>query len=572
MALLRYQLLDISPVAHDAVVEGMGDGTIVLDLRNRIVDLNPAAGYILGSAAAEVVGRDFREVMSSRAGVAPLEGNRGNALLRRYEEYGQAHEEIRLGQGENARHYDMALSALYDARGRRTGHLVVLHEITERKLAVEKLDKMAHYDVLTGLPNRAFFYERLSQEIARSRRNRRLLALFFLDIDRFKVVNDTLGHGVGDLLLKEAAVRISSAVREYDVVSRLAGDEFTVILPDIAEAADATVVAERIVESFADPFVLAGNELRVTTSLWVCFYPTDGADPTTLVKSADIAMYKAKAAGKDRYELFTEGALAGATEHLELETELVRALEHGELVLYYQPELRISTSRMVGVEALLRWEHPERGFLHPQDFLPVAEETGLIFAVERWVLREACRQMRSWQERYPTEWPLTVGVNLSARHFMHPNLVGEVYRVLHETDLPPESLVLELKEGVLHEDTMSAGATLQALKQLGVGLAVDNFGTGYSSLAHLKRFPLDALKIDRSFVQNLKSEGDREIVTAMISLAHALGLQVIAEGVETAQQLMQLKMMGCDAAQGHYFAESLSYRATFAFLVADLYY
>jgi diguanylate cyclase (GGDEF)-like protein/PAS domain S-box-containing protein len=571
LALGRWRLLDISPVAHDAVVEGMRDGTMVLDLRNRIVDLNPAAAYILGTAAEDVVGRDFREVITQHAEAAPLEGNRGLALLRRYEEQGQAHEEVRLGK-EDPRHYDLALQSLHDGRGKRTGHLVVLHEITERKLAVEKLDRMAHYDPLTGLANRATFYERLNQEIARNRRHRSLLALFFLDLDRFKIVNDTLGHDVGDMLLKMVAERIVQAVREYDVVARLAGDEFTVILPDVVDAAAATTIADRMVDSLSEPFEVAGNELRITTSVGIAFYPTDGPDAAALVRNADAAMYRAKAAGKNRYEMFAEDAVLNATRHLDLEKEMIEGLENGEFVLHYQPEMQISTSRMIGVETLLRWDHPSRGLLLPGDFLSVAEETGLIFSIERWVLREACRQMRSWQERFPTDSTLSVSVNLSPRHFMHPNLVGEVYRVLEETQLPPESLILEIKESALQDDALAAGVTLQALKKLGVKLAVDNFGTGFSSVSYLKSFPLDKLKIDRSFTANLQTDEDRPIVEAMVSLAHALNLTVVAEGVETARQLMHLRAMNCDEAQGFYFAASLDGRSTSAFLVADLFY
>lgn len=572
----RYRLLDISPVAHDAVVEGMSDGTLVLDARGRIVDLNPSAARILRCKPGQVVGQSFREVMSTKGKAAPMRGNRGSALLERCEERGQAHEEIQLGAGDEAHHYDLALSALYDGRGKRTGHLVVLHEITERKLAVERLDKMAHYDALTGLPNRTLFYERLSQEIARTRRTSPdggLLALMFLDLDRFKMINDTMGHEVGDLLLKETARRLKDSVREYDVVARLAGDEFTVILPEIDSVRDAIDVASRIIGSIAEPFLLAGNELVITASVGICFHPVDGHDPATLVKNADAAMYRAKASGKNRYEVFAEDALQNPTKHFEMENEINRAIEENQFVLYYQPEIQISTSRMVGVEALVRWEHPERGLVYPKDFISVAEESGLIFAIERWVLREACRQMRSWQERYPTDTPLTTSVNLSSRHFMHPNLAGVIHRVLEETGLPPECLVLEVKESILHEDAVSAAVTLQALNNLGVKLAVDNFGAGYSSLSQLKRFPLDVLKIDASFIRALhEREEDREIVSALISLAHALGLKVVAEGVENPRQLMQLREMGCEIAQGNYFAQSLSHRATSAFLVADLYY
>jgi diguanylate cyclase (GGDEF)-like protein/PAS domain S-box-containing protein len=573
----RYSLLDLAPVAHDAVVEGMSDGTLVLDPQGRIVDLNPSAGRVLGCNAGEVVGKGFREVMSRQGRAAPLSGDRGTALLERYDKHGQANEEIRLGEGAEARHYDLALSALHDGRGKRTGTLVVLHEVTARKLAVEKLDKLAHYDALTGLPNRALFYERLSQEISRSRRTQGigggLLAVMFLDLDRFKLINDTLGHEVGDLLLRETAKRLKESVREYDVVARLAGDEFTVILPEVDSPRSATEVAGRIVRSVAAPYHLDGNELLITTSVGICFYPTDGHDPTTLVKNADAAMYRAKAGGKNRYEVYSEDALQDATKSLELENELNRAIEENQFVLHYQPEVSIATSRMVGAEALVRWQHPERGLLHPKDFVPVAEESGLIFSIERWLLREACRQMKSWQERYPNDDFLTVSVNISGRHFMHPNLSGVVGQVLEETGLPPESLVLEIKESVLHEDAASAAVTLGALKKLGVGLAVDDFGAGSSSIAELKHFPLDVLKIDSSFVRNFNErEEDRKIVSAVIGLAHALELTAVAQGVDTPRQLMQLREMGCEVAQGDYFSEPLSSTGTAAFLVADLYY
>ncbi len=554
----------------------MSDGTMVLDARGRIVDLNPSAARILRCEPVEVVGESFRETMSKKGKAAPMRGDRGNALLQRYEESGQANEEITLGEGEDTRHYDLALSGLYDGRGKRTGHLVVLHEVTERRLAVERLDRMSHYAALTGLPNRTLFYERLSQEVARTRRatGESRLALMFLDLDRFKMINDTLGHEIGDLLLIETARRLKASVREYDVVARLAGDEFTVILSEIESIRDATDVAGRIVESIAEPFLLDGNELMITSSIGICFHPADGHDPATLVKNADTAMYRAKAGGKNRYEVFfAEDALHNPARHFEIEDELNRAIEQNQFVLYYQPELQINTSRMVGVETLVRWEHPTRGLIHPKDFIGAAEETGLIFAIERWVLREACRQMRSWQERYPTDTPLTTSVNLSSRHLMHPNLSGVVHRVLEETGLSPEHLVLEIKESILNEDAMSAAVTLQALKKLGVGLTVDNFGAGSSSLTQLRRFPLDTLKIDASFISAFhNSEEDRELVSALIALAHALGLKAAAEGIETPRQLMQLKDMGCDIAQGHYFSESLSYRAASAFLVADLYY
>ena len=570
-AFARFRLLDLFPVAHGSVIEGMSDSAVVLNHRNRILDLNPAARRILGRASSGAIGRDFRQVLAA-AGASPLEGARGSALLRRYEKHGRASEEIELGKGEDRRHYDVALSALHDARSRQAGRLVVLHEITERKLAADKLDRLAHYDGLTGLPNRTSFHEHLSQEISRNRRSRSLLALFFLDLDKFKAVNDTLGHKMGDLLLREAAGRLKTCVRDYDTVIRLAGDEFTVILPGIAEAADATMVAGRIVAELSRPFSLEGNEVRITSSIGICFYPADGADPATLLKNADAAMYRAKAAGKNRFELFEENTLVRADDRMELDRDLNHALENDELVLDYQPEVQTGDGQLAGVEAFLRWEHPSRGAVPPEHFMPVAKENGLIVAMERWALREACRQMRSWQERYPSDPPLTVSVNISSEYFMHPNLVGEVSCTLKETALPPRSLTLEIQESTLNGDPASSAITLVALKKLGVGLALDGFGTGFSSLANLKLFPLDTLKMECSFVSGLESDEDRKLAEAVVSLSHALGMKIVAEGVETARQLVLLRETGYDRAQGHYFTEPLSHAATAAFPVADLYY
>ena len=569
-AFVWFRLLDLFPVAHDAIVEGMSDGAVVLDHRNRILDLNPTDRRILGRAASGAIGRDFRQVLAT-AGASPLEGARGSALLQRYEKHGKANEEIELGKGEDRRHYDVALSALHDARSRGAGRLIVLHEITERKIATARLDRMAHYDELTGLPNRTSFHEHLSQEIARNRRSRGLLALFFLDLDRFKAVNDTLGHEMGDLLLQEAARRLNTCVRDYDIVSRLAGDEFTVILPGIAEATDATLVADRIVAELSRSFSLRENETLITTSIGICFYPADGADPATLLKNADAAMYRAKAAGKNRYELFEEDALARADDRLELDRDLTHALDNDQLVLHYQPEVRIGDGQLSGVEAFLRWEHPSRGAVPPEDFMPAARENGLILAMERWALREACRQMGSWQERYPADPPLKLSINISTGYFMHPNLVSEISHVLADVDLQPRSLTLEIQENTLNEDPASAVTTLEALKKLGVGLTLDGFGTGSSSLANLKLFPLDTLKIHCSFISGLENSEDWKLASAVVSLSHALGMEITAEGVETARQLMILRKMGYDRAQGHYFTGPLSHTATSAFLVTDLY-
>lgn len=565
LALFRYRLLDLSPVAYDLLIENTCDGMIVLDMRKRILDINPSAERIIGYAASQVLGRSFRDIMSSRLGLAS--GKRGptGTFPGRPENQGRDRSEIKLGEGEDARYYDVTLSALYGPGGRQTGHLVILHETTERRLVVERLDRMARYDPLTGLPNRSFFYEKLSQEILR---NRNLLAVLFLDLDRFKIINDTLGHEVGDLLLKEAASRLRPTLREYDFAARLAGDEFTVILPEISDVSDVALIADQIIKRFAEPFEIAGHELLVTASVGACICPIHGKDPSTLVKNADIAMYQAKAAGKNRYALLEEAPLGYHTRHLEFEVELARAIENDELRLFYQPEIETDTGQVIGVEAVLRWEHPERGLLNPKDFLPLAEETGLISYIEWWVLHEACRQMRFWQEWNPANSPLTLSVNLFSRHLSHPDLMGEISCILEETGLLPESLVLGLKAEALDEDAPLTTATLQALKKLGVGLAVEGFGAGRTSLVGLKRLPLDVLKLDGSLTSGIERvDQNAEMISAVISLGHSLGLRVVAKRVENVQQLVRLRDMGCDAVQGKHFSELLSRQEASAFLV-----
>lgn len=486
-ALFRHRLLDLSPMARDTLVEDMSDGTLALDLQNRIVDLNPAAEGILGCPASKVLGEDFGRTMASLG--ATLGGDGGHAFLKRYEEHGQASEEMRVEGGESVRHYDLALSGLRDAEGKRTGHLMVLHEVTERRLAVERLDRLARYDTLTGLPNRAYFHERLSEEMSRARRRRSPFALLFLDLDRFKAVNDSLGHEAGDLLLQEAARRIKQGVREYDFVARLAGDEFTVILPEVAETADAASVADRIVATLAEPFDLAGKVIEVTTSIGISFFPEDGTDPATLVRNADAAMYQAKQAGKNGYALFKQPAFSGIAPRGDLEADLIRAFENNELTLFYRPEIQLDTGRVAGAEALLRWDHPERGLLGSADFMPFAEEFDLAIPIERWALREACLQMRAWQDRYPTGIPLTMSVNLCSRHFMQPGFPGEVSRILQETGIPPATLTIEIQESALGDEIPRTTAALEAVKDLGVNLAVDDFGAASTSLLQLTRSP-----------------------------------------------------------------------------------
>ena len=449
---------------------------------------------------------------------------------------------------------------------------LVLEDVTQRKALEERLSHQAFHDSLTGLPNRALLLDRLEHALRRVERrdDGARIALLFTDLDNFKHVNDSLGHKAGDNLLVEVAARIASCLRPEDTVARLGGDEFVVVLEGVTDAAEATVVAERIARSLAAPFALGGQEVSVTTSTGIVV--SGPAEAEDLLRHADVAMYKSKEAGKDRHEVYEAGMRARVPDRAGLEGDLRRAVERGgeEFVVRYQPEVDVRTGRTVGIEALVRWCHPELGLVPPDEFVPLAEETGLIFAIGRRVLEEACRRARALREgdhgsaddRSPIMY-----VNLSARQFREPGLVQEVSRILDSTGMEPGNLAFEIAETAVMDDAAAAVETLCGLKALGVELAIDDFGTGYSSLSYLKKFPVDYLKIDRSFVEHL-GEDEGMIAAGMIGLAHALGLRVIAEGVETEGQLDRLKEMGCELAQGYYFSEPLNDEALAAWLAA----
>ena len=420
----------------------------------------------------------------------------------------------------------------------------------------EQLQRQVYHDTLTGLPNRLLFQDRLALAVAQAHRHGNGLAVLFLDVDRFKVINDSLGHSVGDRLIREVAVRLRSCLREGDTVARLGGDEFTLLLPDVGQAVDAAKVAKKVLDVVRMPFELDGRELFVTSSLGISLYPDDGRDAETLVKNADAAMYRAKEQGRDLYQLYTPALNATALERLALESSLRKALAHSELLLHYQPILDVATRRVHGVEALLRWRHPELGLVPPGDFIPLAEVTGLILAIGPWVLRAACAQARAWQDLQPG---LRMAVNLSARQFQEAGLVGHVTDALADTGLDPHCLQLEITESSAMQNAQTAIQTLRELKALGVGLSIDDFGTGYSSLSYLKRFPIDTLKIDQSFIRDIGTDpDDAAIASAIIALAHTLKLTVVAEGVETADQLEFLTRHGCDRTQGYFFSRPLA--------------
>jgi diguanylate cyclase (GGDEF)-like protein/PAS domain S-box-containing protein len=431
----------------------------------------------------------------------------------------------------------------------------VMHDLSERKAFEHRLAHQATHDPLTGLPNRALLIDRLDGALARARRHGRRVAVLFLDLDHFKVVNDSLGHSLGDHLLIAISDRLSLALRPGDTVARFGGDEFVVLCEDVLDQADAVAVAERVDRAISGRFVVDETEVFVGVSIGIACPDDVDVDPETLIRDADAAMYRAKDRGRARWELFDNAMRASAVDRLDIETALRRALERRELRVYYQPIIELSTGAIDGIEALLRWEHPERGLLNPDDFITVAEETGLIVPIGAWVLDQACRQVQRWQASVPTLPPLRVSVNLSGRQLGHTNLVSDVSTVLADTGIDPGLVELEITESVLMDDVEMSQETLSQLHSLGVKLVVDDFGTGYSSLSYLRRFPVDILKVDRSFIEELDEDnGDSAIVTAIITLAHTLGLTAVAEGVETAGQLSRLRELGCDRAQGFHMA------------------
>ena len=477
---------------------------------------------------------------------------------------------VRHADGVIRRQYrerELAEAALRDAQttlerrvAERTAELARANgglemEIAERRMADQRVVHMAHHDVLTGLPNRTLLTDRVDQAITRAHRSASKLALLFLDLDRFKNVNDSLGHAVGDQLLQAVSTRLTACLREEDTAARLGGDEFIISLPDVADASEAARVAARILADLAKPFSVCGHQLPAEASIGIALYPDDGDSAQTLMRNADTAMYHAKESGRANYQFFSSQMNERVSRRLSTETSLRRALEHGEFTLHYQPLIDLATGRIDGAEALARWPQPDHRLVSPAEFIPVAEDTGLIVPLGEWVLREACGQAQAWQARQPG---LRIAVNLSARQFRQKNLIGMIEQALCDTGLAPALLELELTEGMLMHHAEDTVQTLARLDEMGVRLAIDDFGTGYSSLSYLKRFPIHTLKIDRSFVQDLSTDpDDAAIVTAIVAMARGLNLNVTAEGVETEAQAAFLRSLSCDLAQGFHFGRPM---------------
>ncbi len=433
-----------------------------------------------------------------------------------------------------------------------------VQDITERKRLEQQMAHQAFHDALTGLPNRTLVLDRLTYAVARNHRTDRSIAVLFLDLDGFKVVNDGMGHTVGDQLLVAVARRLAGCLRPGDTIARWGGDEFTVLLDDVTDPGQAQHIADRILEALVPAFVLDARTIVTTPSIGIAVSTGAKVHPDDLLRAADLAMYHAKARGKAQYQVFDASMRVDLMERLELEAGLRHALERGELEVYYQPKVALKSGEVTGFEALVRWNHPAHGMVSPAQFILLAEETGLILPIGQWVLEQACHQAKRWHAEAPPHPPLSVHVNLSARQFQNPDLVAEVAQVLRATGMTPQALILEITETVVMDDGASSSATLRELKALGVQLAIDDFGTGYSSLSYLRRFPVDVLKIDKAFVDGLGHDSEATaIVQAVITLAHTLGMSVVAEGIETAVQVAHLNALGCDAGQGYYFAKPL---------------
>jgi diguanylate cyclase (GGDEF)-like protein len=460
--------------------------------------------------------------------------------------------------------YLMVKFPLRSKENRVFGVCTIGTDISERKLAENalreqqsRLNYMAFHDSLTGLPNRSLFYDRIYHGLARARRGNSKVALMLLDIDRFKNINDSLGHDAGDLMLKAIAMRLNEGVRDMDTVARLGGDEFVVVLEGVHDLEDVMFVANKLLVTLARPMEISGHEITSTVSIGVSIFPEDGDVTDELLKHADIAMYKAKEAGKNNCQFYTKGMNATAVKYLLLENDLRRALELHQFTLHYQPQIDLKTGDLMGVEALVRWQHPDRGLVSPAHFIPLAEETGLIVPIGEWVLREACRQQKLWLDAGKKVGK--IAVNLSPRQFRQKNFPGKVEAILRETQLAAEYLELEITESCAMEHAGETINQLNQLNQMGMYLAIDDFGTGYSSLAYLQRFPIQKLKIDRSFVNDIHDDmNDAAITKTIIGLAHSMQLRVVAEGVETQNQADWLRQCGCDQAQGFLYAKPMS--------------
>lgn len=543
------------------VLENISEGVIITDVKGHILSVNPAFEIVTGYTEAEVIGQNPRIFQS---GIHDREF---------YEAMWGSIRRSGIWQGEiwnkkkNGEVYLewITISSIRDQRGRVTNYVAVFSDITDRKHTEEKLRQLAHYDSLTGVANRYSLNQRLESLINTATKYNQQLAVLFLDLDRFKQINDTLGHNYGDLLLKEVSLRLKGLIKNKDMIARLGGDEFVIVLSNIKHPKEAVRTAEEIIHALNTSFILHHHEVYVSTSIGISLFPHDGNSIETLLRNADKAMYKAKTSGKNHYELYHTDMHQDESKQMHMEVQLRKAIEQDELFLVYHPQVAINTGQVVAIEALVRWEHKELGIISPSDFIPLAEETGLIIPISEWVIKQACEDI---QKIHLSGFPkLLVSINISALHFNQETFIKSVETILHNTNVNSHTVEFELTESMIMPKANETISKLVKLKQLGIKLSIDDFGTGYSSLSYLNRFPLDTLKIDRSFIGKIGAyQDDSAIVEAILSIAHRLNLRVVAEGVETKKQLQFLRKENCDLIQGFYITKPLPFQELLDFL------
>jgi diguanylate cyclase (GGDEF)-like protein/PAS domain S-box-containing protein len=539
-------------VLAQQVFDNSSEGIVMTDADNRILAVNRAFSDITGFSREEAVGR-WPNILKSGKQTEEFY----QAMWRQLKTLGHWRGELWNRRKDGSLYPEwLGISVVRNDAGEVVNYVGIFSDMTERKEADERVKFLAHHDALTGLPNRVLLMERLQHALVRSRRQNEGVAVLFIDYDRFKYVNDSLGHQAGDELLVQVAARLLSCVREKDTVSRLGGDEFVILLEDLLDDRSAAAVAQKVLNSSKEPFITGGQELSLTSSIGISIFPADGDSAESLIKNADAAMYHAKSVGRNNFQFYTAQLNAEILERLKMETKLRRAVEADELRLYYQPQVDFQSGALIGVEALLRWSHPEQGLISPHRFISVAEETGQIVELGEWVIGEACRQNKAWQEKGLPSVP--VAVNISALQYQSTGFLQSVLDALDRTGLDPRYLELELTESLLMEQIDDKLAVMRELKSRDIKLSIDDFGTGFSSLSYLKSFPIDKLKIDRSFVNDIMDDpDDAAIVAAIINMSRGLRLTTIAEGVETAEQYHRLKELGCGELQGFYIARPM---------------
>lgn len=535
-----------------AIVQSSNDAIIVKDLNGIITNWNAGAERIFGYRESEIMGCSITKlILPDQLG----EEDRIMSLIKSGK-FTDHFETIRLAKGNRLVNVSIMVSPVKDAAGNIIGASKVARDITQSKQSQERIEHLAYYDSLTGLPNRALLSDRMKIALGQAARRSGRLALLFVDLDRFKLINDSLGHGIGDKLLRLVGERMQLCIRLIDTISRVGGDEFVILLSQIEDSENAGNVAKKLIAEVSQPFVIEAHELMLTASIGISIYPDHGKDVSSLLKSADAAMYSAKEAGRNRYKFYSEKMSSRVSDELSLERDLRGAIERNEIFTVFQPQIDLSSGCVIGAEALMRWKHPKRGLVSPANFVPIAEDSGLILLLGEHVLREACVQAHLWYDSHGRD--VGVAVNVSAVQFRQDDFTDVVLRVLATTGLSPKRLELELTESVVMEGVESVGHKIRILEAHGIKIAIDDFGTGYSSLSYLRKFTVDRLKIDQSFIHDLPDNADaKAIVRAIVAMGRGLGLRVIAEGVETEEQATFLRSVGCDESQGYLYAKPM---------------